>query len=258
MAKKRYDAFISFKAEEMNEAVWIRTALESQGISCWMAPDSIPGGSSYVNEIADAIKNSKVFVLLISEKSQQSPWVSKELDMALNEGKTILPYIIEKCELNESFGFYLAGIHMYEAYLNKKEMLEKMISEIKTLTAEKDIKEAKESHILEFIKKLSPLSAVAPDGSLLPAKIVTVISVGLFLFIFFGLMSATKHFLFSCIFALSLLLVMWGLSRKAVRTISKKKSKFIQIVLAVFAGIALNYATLAIGAFIASKIRIFI
>ena len=62
MAKKKYDAFISFKAEEINDAIWIRTALETNGISCWMAPDSIPGGSSYVNEISDAIKNSKVFV----------------------------------------------------------------------------------------------------------------------------------------------------------------------------------------------------
>ena len=256
MARKKYDAFISFKAEEMNDAVWVRTALESHGISCWMAPDSIPGGSSYVNEIADAINNSKVFVLLLSENSQQSQWVSKELDMALNKGKTILPYIIEKCELNDSFGFYLAGIHMYEAYLNKKEMLEKMISEIKVLTADK-IKKTEKTGVMNFFKKMSPLSAVATDGSALPGKIVTVISLCLFLFIFAGLISATDNILFAFIFSASLLAVMWMLARKPVRTISRIKNKFVQIVSALVTGIILNYATLAIGAFVASKLRNF-
>ena len=57
MAKK-CDVFISFKAEEINEAIWVRATLESHGISCWMAPDSIPGGSSYVKEISKAIKRA--------------------------------------------------------------------------------------------------------------------------------------------------------------------------------------------------------
>ena len=37
------DVFISYKSEEFQEADWVRQQLESGGISCWMAPNSITG-----------------------------------------------------------------------------------------------------------------------------------------------------------------------------------------------------------------------
>ena len=39
------DVFISYKSEEFQEADWVRQKLESGGISCWMAPNSITGGA---------------------------------------------------------------------------------------------------------------------------------------------------------------------------------------------------------------------
>ncbi len=69
------DVFISYKAEEFDEANWVRGTLEHNGISCWMAPASIMGGSSYAEEIPKAIRECRVFVLLLSEKSQRSKWV---------------------------------------------------------------------------------------------------------------------------------------------------------------------------------------
>ena len=62
------DVFISYKAEETAEALWVKTSLEQNGISCWMAPTSIPGGSSYAKEITHAIENCKVFVLILSQQ----------------------------------------------------------------------------------------------------------------------------------------------------------------------------------------------
>ena len=36
-----YDnVFISYKAEEFDEANWVKKTLETNGISCWMAPMS--------------------------------------------------------------------------------------------------------------------------------------------------------------------------------------------------------------------------
>ena len=42
------DVFISYKSEEFQEADWVRQQLESGGISCWMAPNSITGGASRI------------------------------------------------------------------------------------------------------------------------------------------------------------------------------------------------------------------
>ncbi|MBQ4066856.1 MAG: leucine-rich repeat domain-containing protein [Clostridia bacterium] len=131
MANK--DVFISYKTEEFDDAIWVKSVLESNGITCWMAPMSIPGGSSYAVEIPHAIRNCKVFVLILSEKSQESKWVPKEIDQAINAGKTILPFMLEDCELKDDFNFYLTNVQRYAAYESKTAAIEKMLREIRAL-----------------------------------------------------------------------------------------------------------------------------
>lgn len=127
------DVFISYKTEEFNEALWVKDTLETNGLSCWMAPMSIPGGSSYAVEIPQAIRGSKVFVLLLSKKCQESKWVPRELDQAINEGKTVLPFMLENCPLKDEFNFYLTNVQRYEAYKSKAKAIERMVVEIKAI-----------------------------------------------------------------------------------------------------------------------------
>ncbi len=127
------DVFISYKTEEFDEANWVKTTLETNGISCWMAPLSIPGGSSYAVEIPQAIRAAKVFVLILSEKSQLSKWVPRELDQAINSEKMILPFVLEDCPLKDDFNFYLSNVQRYAAYENKAQAIEKMITRIKAV-----------------------------------------------------------------------------------------------------------------------------
>ena len=56
------DVFISYKSDEYAQAIWVKDALETNGISCWMAPMSIPGGSSYAKEIPHAIDGCRVLL----------------------------------------------------------------------------------------------------------------------------------------------------------------------------------------------------
>ncbi len=133
------DIFISYKTEEFDEANWVKNILETNGISCWMAPASIPGGSSYAVEIPQAIRNAKVFVLILSSKAQDSQWVSRELDLALNEGKTVMPFMLENCDLKDDFNFYLTNVQRYAAYENKSKAMERMVKEIKALLGIVDI-----------------------------------------------------------------------------------------------------------------------
>ena len=129
------DVFISYKAEEFEEACFIKDVLETNGITSWMAPNSIPGGSSYASEIPKAIRGCKVFVVLLSEKAQQSQWVPRELDQAVNAKKTIMPFMLEDCILKDDFNFYLSNVQRYAAYENKSKALERMTREIKAVIA---------------------------------------------------------------------------------------------------------------------------
>ena len=95
-----HDVFISYSSKEYDTANIVRTVLKNNGIDTWMAPESIPGGSNYMEVIPDAIANSKVFVLILSDSSQKSKWVPKEVEQALNNNLIIIPFLIENCKIN--------------------------------------------------------------------------------------------------------------------------------------------------------------
>lgn len=126
------DVFISYKGEEFSDAIWVKEILEKNGISCWMAPMSIPGGSNYAQEIPNAISECKIFVLLLSEKCQRSIWIPKELDQAINEGKVIMPFMVEDCALKKAFNFYLTNVQRYEAFASREDAMKKMIGDMRS------------------------------------------------------------------------------------------------------------------------------
>lgn len=127
------DVFISYKSEEFQEADWVRQQLESGGISCWMAPNSITGGASYATEIPQAIRSCRVFVLILSRRAQLSQWVPKELDQAINCGKIIMPFMMENCPLEDDFSFYLSNVQRYPAYEGREAAMQRMLREIRML-----------------------------------------------------------------------------------------------------------------------------
>ena len=138
------EVFISYSSIDTAPAETVRNILESNGISCWMAPRDIAGGSNYTREIPIAIRNCKIFLLILSENAQNSPWVLKELDSAVNGAKVILPFMLEECILNDEFNFLLSGAQRYSAYQKKAETMEKLISRIQAILSADGEKPAQE------------------------------------------------------------------------------------------------------------------
>lgn len=132
------EIFISYSTVDTASAETVRNVLEKNGLSCWMAPRDIPGGSNYTKEIPIAIRNCKVFVLILSKHAQGSQWVLKELDSAVNCGKVILPFMLEDCILNDEFNFLLTGAQRYAAYQKKAEAMETLIGRIRGILSADD------------------------------------------------------------------------------------------------------------------------
>lgn len=133
MYLNKHDVFISYKSEEYTEASWVKAVLEENGFTCWMAPASIPGGSSYADEIYEAISSCGVFVLILSSHAQNSIWIKKELDIALNTKKVILPFAIEDCKLQNAFNLYLTDVQRYYAYESRVTAIQQMIQRIRSV-----------------------------------------------------------------------------------------------------------------------------
>ena len=122
-AEASKSVFISYSSRETAEARKVKDLLEKEGISCWMAPESIPAGSDYGNEIANAIRTADFVVVMLSANSQSSKWVSKEVDFALKYDRTVIPFQLDDSELTPAFDFRLTDVQriyangrFYEAF----------------------------------------------------------------------------------------------------------------------------------------------
>lgn len=125
-----HDVFISYSTKETKKAEAVLNILEKNGIACWMAPRDISAGSNYTREIPVAIRGCQVFLLILSENAQNSTWVPRELEVAVNCGKVIIPFMVEDFQLNDEFNFLLAAKHRYAAYHNNAEIMQILVERI--------------------------------------------------------------------------------------------------------------------------------
>ncbi len=102
-------AFISYSTQNQSHADAVRRIFTEQGIPNWMAPYDIPSGSKYAAELNKALKNCGCLVLLLSDASQNSEHVDKEVERAIAYKKPIVPIQIEELILNDSFEYYIGN-----------------------------------------------------------------------------------------------------------------------------------------------------
>ena len=107
-----YDVMISYSTKQKEEALAIYYRLINEGISTWMAPQSIPDGSEYYIEIPKAINNSKIILLLLTNDSIKSSYVPKEISASIGAKKFIMPFQLGDVVLNNGFDFLLIDIQI--------------------------------------------------------------------------------------------------------------------------------------------------
>lgn len=110
-----HDVFISYAHRDATKAATVCSALEQDGVPCWMAPRDVPPGTPYAQALVDAITASKVLVLLFSPAANRSEAVLNELELAFNRGKPILPIRLEAIEPTGSAEYYLRRRQWFDA-----------------------------------------------------------------------------------------------------------------------------------------------
>lgn len=109
MAGKEQYVFISYSSKDQQMADSVRMILLENGITCWMAPYDIPAGSKYAYVINDALENCTCLVLLLTNASQESQFVEREIERAITYRKPIIPMQLEDIQLNSGFKFYIGN-----------------------------------------------------------------------------------------------------------------------------------------------------
>ena len=132
--EKQADAgyvFISYSTADSAIANQTKLILETNGISCWMAPQSIPAGGDYGSEIPKAIAHCGAFLLMLSESSQKSPWVPKEVGLAISERKIVIPFHIDNAAIDKAFNFYLTNSQRIPAYNRMAEAYQELLKRLR-------------------------------------------------------------------------------------------------------------------------------
>jgi hypothetical protein len=131
-----HDVFISHSTSNRPVANAVCAALESIGIRCWIAPRDVMPGRSYSGEITRAIQQSRAFVLIFSEHSNNSEQVLREVQLAANSRLHIVQFRIDAVVPSDDLEYYLSGPHWLDAVTPPLEgHLEQLKSSMKALLA---------------------------------------------------------------------------------------------------------------------------
>ena len=106
-----HDVYIAYNSKDKLFADGICAALETSSINCWIAPRDIQPGMVWAESITEAIRVSKVFILIFSKNASQAKDLSKELVLAMNMELTVLPVSIDDTIPSGMFQYYLSGSH---------------------------------------------------------------------------------------------------------------------------------------------------
>ncbi|MDB4668679.1 TIR domain-containing protein [bacterium] len=116
------DVFISYAAKDRDRVALLVEGLQQAGVSVWIDMAGIEVAAMWSKEIVSAIRECKVLLLSISPHSTQSENVVKELALASERKKTIIPIYLEPAEIPETMEYQLAGIQRVEFYEGQEDM----------------------------------------------------------------------------------------------------------------------------------------
>ena len=142
-----HDVYICYDERDLDVAKDVCDTLENGRLRCWMKNRDARVTTS-VTEITEAIKKSKVMVLLYSKNSKQSNFVNNEVDTAFEIDKNILVYQIDDSKIEGGLEFFLRDKPRIEAYPNPEDKFDILV---------KDTRELAKGTVIDAIKERKKL-----------------------------------------------------------------------------------------------------
>ena len=110
-----HDVFISYSSKDKAVADAVCARLEAKSVRCWIAPRDVQHGANYGGAIIDAIRGSRVMVLVLSSHANRSAHIPNEIERAVSYGVAILPFRIEDVRPAKSLDLFIGSVHWLDA-----------------------------------------------------------------------------------------------------------------------------------------------
>lgn len=111
----KYDIFISYRRTDRELVAHIVRKLEERGAAVWYDAE-IEGGADWREIIVEALSNSDMLVIFFSEACNQSRQLKKELAVADDMGKPVVPILIENTKPKGAYLYELADRNWLQAF----------------------------------------------------------------------------------------------------------------------------------------------
>ena len=115
------EIFISYARADRDRVLPLGERLREAGVTYWLDEGNIQGATLWGKEIVEAIRNAKVLVLFATEASFKSKNVAKEVAIASEWQKPILPVYLERVQVPDTLHYQLAGIQHVELFAEQEE-----------------------------------------------------------------------------------------------------------------------------------------
>jgi formylglycine-generating enzyme required for sulfatase activity len=107
--------FISFASEDVELAHRVVERLERSGIRCWISDRDIEPAASYPAAITHAVRESGALLLLLTESSNTSAHVLREVELAFNTRRPVLPVRISGVTPSSDLQYFLSTTQWLDA-----------------------------------------------------------------------------------------------------------------------------------------------
>lgn len=138
----KYDVFISYSSKDYldsngkeipgNVISVIKSLFKQNDISFWIDQKENLTGKMLSHVFADRIGEASIFLFVCSQNAVESRWVHRELSLAFNNGKMIIPFVCDDSYKDNRVSKYTDAIGSVMYKNNPKQALESLIACIKS------------------------------------------------------------------------------------------------------------------------------
>ncbi|MGD0026303.1 MAG: SUMF1/EgtB/PvdO family nonheme iron enzyme [Xanthobacteraceae bacterium] len=119
--------FVSHVSEDRSAAMAIVEELERRGVRCWIAPRDVRPGRPFDDEIADAIEASRAMLLIFSERCNASEYIRREVTVAGESQKVIIPFRIENAQPKHGLRVRLSDLHWIDGFASRERAIDELV-----------------------------------------------------------------------------------------------------------------------------------
>lgn len=124
--KQPHKIFFSYSRKDSEKVDIICRLLDSMGIPYWIDRDGIFSGSNFKELIVKAISSTDIVLFLSSENSNQSINVAKEISIADQYNKLIIPVRLDSSAMHPKIAYDLAGIDFLDLFTFDEKNINKL------------------------------------------------------------------------------------------------------------------------------------